>query len=43
MGQTRVDRRLMGEQAEAPAAQEPETVVEEDLEAGLDARHCGRV
>jgi hypothetical protein len=32
-----VDRRLMGEDAEAAAAQEPEAMAKEDIEAGLDA------
>jgi N-acetylmuramic acid 6-phosphate etherase len=34
-----VDRGLMGEDAEAAAAQQPQAMVDEDVEAGLDARH----
>jgi hypothetical protein len=41
--QPRVDRGRMGEDAEATAAQQPEAVVEEDVEAGLDAGHRARV
>jgi len=33
----------MGEHAETPAAQEAQTMVDEDVEAGLDAWHRGRV
>jgi hypothetical protein len=33
----------MGEDAEAAAAQQPQAMVDEDVEAGLDARHRARV
>ena len=38
-----VDRGLVGEDAEAAAAEQPEAMVNENVEAGLDARHCARV
>ena len=43
MIEPRVDRRLVGEHAETLAAQEAETAMDENLEAGLDACHRGRV
>jgi hypothetical protein len=39
----RGDRGLVGEKAEAAAAQQSEPVMDEDVEAGLDHRHRGRV
>ena len=38
-----VDRGRMSEQAEAASAQEPEAMVDEDVETGLDAGHRARV
>ena len=43
VSQARVDGGLVREQPEAPAAQEPQAMVDEDVEAGLNGRHRGRV
>jgi hypothetical protein len=39
----RIDRGRVREDAEAPAPQQPEAVMDEDVEAGLDAGHRARV
>jgi hypothetical protein len=37
--QSRIDRCLVGEQADAPSGEETSAVVDEDLEAGPDGGH----